>query len=63
MRKNRRTYDKAFKPGAVCLAVEGVREPEEVERDLGIGKGTVRYDKILAIETCYFITWTFALLS
>jgi len=41
MRKNRRSYDKAFKQEAVRLVVEEGRKPTEVERNLGIGKGTV----------------------
>ena len=41
MRKNRRSYDKAFKQEAARLVVEEGRKPTEVERNLGIGKGTV----------------------
>jgi transposase len=41
MRKNRRTYDKVFKQEAVRLVVEDGRKAVEVERNLGIGKGTV----------------------
>jgi transposase len=41
MRKSRRTYDKEFKQEAVRLVVEEGRRPMEVERNLGIGKGTV----------------------
>jgi transposase len=42
MRKSRRTYDKEFKQEAVRLVVEEGRRPVEVERNLGIGKGTVQ---------------------
>ena len=41
MIKKRRTYDKAFKQEAVRLVVEESRKAAEVERNLGIGKGTV----------------------
>ena len=41
MRKSRRTYDKEFKQEAVRLVVEESRRAVEVERNLGIGKGTV----------------------
>jgi transposase len=41
MRKSRRTYDKEFKQEAVRLVVEEGRRPVGVERNLGIGKGTV----------------------
>jgi len=41
MRKSRRSYDKALKQEAVRLLIEEGRKPVEVERNLGIGKGTV----------------------
>jgi transposase len=41
MIKSRRTYDKEFKQEAVRLVVEEGRKAVEVERNLGIGIGTV----------------------